>query len=619
MADEAYWIGAAPSSQSYLQQQKIIDVAKKSGAQGIHPGYGFLSENSDFANLCEQEGITFIGPPASAILSMGSKSESKEIMEPSGVPIVKGYHGENQDPSFLLDQARDIGFPVLIKAVKGGGGKGMRVVMQEKDFMENLEMAKGESRKHFSDDRVLIEKYVQRPRHVEVQVFADKYGNAVYLFERDCSLQRRHQKIIEEAPAPGLSPELRKELGEAAVRAALAVGYVGAGTVEFIMDTTTHEFFFMEMNTRLQVEHPVTEMVTNTDLVEWQLLVASGYELPATQDEIQLRGHSFEARIYAENPDSNFLPGSGPLSYLRTPAEAHDVRVETGVREKDEVSIHYDPMIAKLVVWGADRSQALNKLRTELGNYTIAGLPTNINFLQACAGHPEFAAANITTDFIDDHKSVLLRAADTETAVPNDVFAKAVAAIMHAKTLAARTNDSPWDGLQHFRLNSHHVENITLLAHGVEHTVNVECLPGDRYTLTLPNGTTMAVEDIRTSGDGSDESFIDVTIDGHRSRCNAALLDHDVHVFTEGNHFTFSQPRESYEMADSGADDPDKVAAPMTGTVVKVMVTPGQEVKEGDTLLVMEAMKMEVRLRRVTQLARGPVSDTRVSSSLFFI
>ncbi|KAG2462401.1 MCCA carboxylase, partial [Polypterus senegalus] len=368
MADEAYHIGPAASQQSYLSMEKIMEIAKKSIAQAIHPGYGFLSENTEFAELCKQEGIIFIGPPSSAIRDMGIKSTSKHIMAAAGVPIIEGYHGDDQSDQKLKEEAKRIGYPVMIKAVRGGGGKGMRIARTEADFLDQLESARREARKSFNDDAMLVEKFVENPRHVEVQVFGDQHGNAVYLFERDCSVQRRHQKIIEEAPGPGIKPEVRRRLGEAAVKAAKAVKYVGAGTVEFIMDAD-HNFYFMEMNTRLQVEHPVTEMITGTDLVEWQLRIAAGEKLPLSQEEISLNGHSFEARIYAEDPSNDFLPGAGPLLHLSTPEPNDFIRIETGVREGDEVSVHYDPMIAKLVVWGEDRSAALQKLRYCLRQY----------------------------------------------------------------------------------------------------------------------------------------------------------------------------------------------------------------------------------------------------------
>uniref|UniRef100_A0A452QY67 Methylcrotonyl-CoA carboxylase subunit 1 n=1 Tax=Ursus americanus TaxID=9643 RepID=A0A452QY67_URSAM len=403
MADEAYSIGPAPSQQSYLSMEKIIQVAKISAAQAIHPGYGFLSENTEFAELCKQEGILFIGPPSSAIKDMGIKSTSKSIMAAAGVPVVEGYHGEDQSDQCLREQAGRIGYPVMIKAVRGGGGKGMRIVRSEEEFQEQLESARREAKKSFNDDAMLIEKFVDTPRHVEVQVFGDYHGNAVYLFERDCSVQRRHQKIIEEAPGPGIKPEIRKKLGEAAVRAAKAVNYVGAGTVEFIMDSK-HNFFFMEMNTRLQVEHPVTEMITGTDLVEWQLRIAAGEKIPLSQEEISLQGHAFEARIYAEDPDNNFMPGAGPLVHLSTPQADLCTRIETGVRQGDEVSVHYDPMIAKLVVWAADRQAALTKLRYSLRQYNVR---LSSSLLCVCTTSLSFIYGWTLRllPYLDDHKT----------------------------------------------------------------------------------------------------------------------------------------------------------------------------------------------------------------------
>ncbi|KAJ2553330.1 Methylcrotonoyl-CoA carboxylase subunit alpha, mitochondrial, partial [Coemansia sp. RSA 1836] len=366
LADEAYLIGPAAAADSYLRADTILDVARRAGAQAIHPGYGFLSENAGFSEQLAAEGVTFIGPPGAAMRAMGSKSESKRIMQAAGVPVVPGYHGDNQDAAFLQERAQEIGYPVLIKAVMGGGGKGMRIVHSPDEFAMMLASSRREAAKAFGDDKVLVEKYLATPRHVEVQVFADTLGNAVHLFERDCSVQRRHQKIIEEAPAPDLLPEVRRQLGEKAVAAAKAVQYVGAGTVEFIMDQATQQFYFMEMNTRLQVEHPVTEMVTGTDLVQWQLEVAAGNRLPQLQGDIACTGHAFEARIYAENPDAGFLPDTGRLVHVATPQPSADVRVETGVQAGDAISVHYDPMIAKLVVRGRDRAAALRVLRAAL-------------------------------------------------------------------------------------------------------------------------------------------------------------------------------------------------------------------------------------------------------------
>ncbi|CAG0913284.1 unnamed protein product [Notodromas monacha] len=496
MADEAFHIGPPPALQSYLRQNSILDVAKRSGAQAIHPGYGFLSENATFADLCQQEGIVFIGPPPSAIRDMGIKSlplskvsghfkdvwadfisdpqmretpfeissKAKAIMIAANVPVVPGYHGDGQSLEELRLEADKIGFPVMIKAVLGGGGKGMRIAKTGDDFDEAVESARREAKQAFNDDALLLERYVQRPRHVEVQVFADAHGNAVYLFERDCSVQRRHQKVIEEAPGPGLTPEDRKAIGEAAVRAALAVGYRGAGTVEFIMIPETREFFFMEMNTRLQVEHPVSEMITGTDLVEWQIRVAGNETLPLAQEDIKLNGHAFEARIYAEDTDANFMPAPGKLEHLDVSGIArlfggdvgpNSVRVETGVREKDEVSIYYDPMIAKLVTWGPDRQTALAKLTQSLAEFHVAGLPTNVNFLLRLAKHEAFKAGDVSTYFIDEHKDDVLPAKPTAplTAVVKGVVGifLRVAAEEVEKSRRSEDKFSPWAAGDSFR------------------------------------------------------------------------------------------------------------------------------------------------------------------------
>eukprot|EP00658_Telonema_sp_P-2_P029312 TRINITY_DN2230_c0_g1_i4.p1 TRINITY_DN2230_c0_g1~~TRINITY_DN2230_c0_g1_i4.p1 ORF type:complete len:505 (-),score=131.57 TRINITY_DN2230_c0_g1_i4:163-1677(-) len=416
MADEAYRIGPASSSESYLRGDKIIQVAQQSGAQAIHPGYGFLSENSEFALACKEAGVEFVGPPAAAIETMGSKSESKTVMEAAGVPCTPGYHNTaDLSPETLRTEAEKIGYPVMLKAVMGGGGKGMRIVHTAQDFDSQLESATREALNAFGDDQFIVEKFVEQPRHVEVQVFGDKFGNYVYLFERDCTTQRRHQKIIEEAPGPNISDDLRKQLGEAAVSAARAVDYVGAGTVEFIMDKSG-EFYFMEMNTRLQVEHPVTEMITGQDLVEWQLKVAAGNELPKSQDQLQINGHSAEARIYAENPQQNFMPATGKLHHLVPPedGEGTGVRVESGVLQGDTVSMWYDPMICKLVVWAPTRDLALKKLNDNLANYHVAGVPTNISFLRELAQHSAFVNfQDVDTSFIEKHYDELVKPPET--------------------------------------------------------------------------------------------------------------------------------------------------------------------------------------------------------------
>src|SRR5512140_4404 len=406
LADEAVAIGPAAARESYLVAERILEAARATGAQAIHPGYGFLSENADFAEACERAGMTFIGPPASAIRAMGSKSAAKALMEKAEVPLTPGYHGDNQDPAFLAREAGRIGYPVLIKASAGGGGKGMRRVDAPADFDAALASCRREARQAFGDDRVLVERYVLRPRHVELQVFGDRHGGCVHLFERDCSVQRRHQKVLEEAPAPGMTPERRAAMGAAAVEAARAVGYVGAGTVEFIVDPSG-AFFFMEMNTRLQVEHPVTEMITGLDLVEWQLRVAAGEPLPLRQEQVQLDGHAIEARVYAEDPDKGFLPSTGKLVHLAAPEASYHVRLDSGVDEGDEITPFSDPMIAKLVVWDRTRALALARMRAALAQVRIVGVQNNVEFLSRLVASPAFAAADLDTALIDREREFL--------------------------------------------------------------------------------------------------------------------------------------------------------------------------------------------------------------------
>ncbi|XP_042315391.1 methylcrotonoyl-CoA carboxylase subunit alpha, mitochondrial [Sceloporus undulatus] len=597
MADEAYCIGPAPSQQSYLAMDKIMQVAKKSAAQAIHPGYGFLSENTEFAELCNQEGIVFIGPPSSAIRDMGIKSTSKAIMSAAGVPVVEGYHGEDQSDQCLEDQAKRIGYPVMIKAVRGGGGKGMRIALSDKVFREQLESARREAKKSFNDDAMLIEKFVDNPRHVEVQVFGDQHGNAVYLFERDCSVQRRHQKIIEEAPGPGITPEVRKKLGEAAVKAAKAVNYVGAGTVEFIMDSK-HNFYFMEMNTRLQVEHPVTEMITGTDLVEWQLKIAAGEKIPLTQEEILLKGHAFEARIYAEDPNNNFMPGAGPLLHLSTPPSDSCIRIETGVRQGDEVSIHYDPMIAKLVVWAEDRQAALRKLRYCLRQYNIVGLSTNVDFLLNLSGHPEFEAGNVHTNFIPQHYDELFpsKGAISKVSLCQAALGLILREKMVTDTFRLQSEDkfSPFASSNGRRINIPYVRNLTL--HDGENNVNMT------ITYNHDGSYDMQMQDqcLHVSGcvssDG-DSDYIKCSINGVVCKSKIVILDDAIHLFSLEGSERIGLPVPKYLSGASSAGDQGGAVAPMTGTIEKVFVKAGDKVQAGDPLVVMIAMKMEHTIR----------------------
>ncbi|KAG2178908.1 hypothetical protein INT43_001755 [Umbelopsis isabellina] len=613
LADEAYLIGPAASALSYLDTDKILSVAKSSGAQAIHPGYGFLSENADFADRVLQENLVFIGPPGSAMRSMGSKSESKFIMERAGVPVVPGYHGENQDPKFLMEQADKIGYPVLIKAVKGGGGKGMRIVNRPEEFLEMLESSKRESIKSFGDDKVLVEKYLVRPRHVEVQVFADHHGNTVHLFERDCSVQRRHQKVIEEAPAPGLSEAIRAELGKKAVAAAQAVDYVNAGTVEFIMDNIDKKFYFMEMNTRLQVEHPVTEMVTNTDLVRWQLEVAAGNVLPMKQKELKLTGHAFEARIYAENPNNNFLPDTGPLLHVNTPEVSQNVRLETGFIQGDEVSVHYDPMIAKLVVRGEDRNDALRVLKRALDTYNIVGLNTNISFIKTVAEHPEFIKGEVETGFIQQYEGDLLKKIAGADVDPTTLALAAQAIAVREKTgQAINPNDpfNPWATLQHpFRVNGGTSRTISLKAGSdqAEYEVILDSEPH-----AYPKLSNIRIVDAKTKKEvlqlKSDDPTIDengmliATLDGRRYKVNAVIEGDNVDVFEEHGRTTFTIPTPSYLTA-GAADAVGSVKTPMPCKISQVLVKPGDKVEKDAPLIILEAMKME-------HIIRSPFSGT---------
>jgi len=588
MADEAWRIGPPSPRESYLLQDRIIAAARSSGAGAIHPGYGFLSENAGFAEACAAAGLTFIGPPAGAIRAMGLKGAAKALMETAKVPVVPGYHGEDQDEARLAAEARRIGFPVLIKAVAGGGGKGMRRVDDAAEFAAALAGARREAAAAFGDDRVLIEKYLVKPRHVEIQVFADSHGNAVHLFERDCSLQRRHQKVVEEAPAPGMPASMRDSMGQAAVAAARAIGYVGAGTVEFIADVAEglrpDRFYFMEMNTRLQVEHPVTEMITGQDLVEWQLRVAAGERLPKLQAELAIDGHAFEARIYAEDPAKGFLPSIGRLSRLRPPAEGPHVRVDTGVVEGDEVTPHYDPMIAKLVVWDRDRPAALRRLAQALDDYEIAGLATNRAFLRAVAGHAAFAAGDVDTGFIERHKADLIPAA----AAPSDA-ALAVAALETLRRWRARSitaeADDPWCVVDGWRLNEDGHADFVFLRGEERHAVSAH-FRRHGIELALPGGRAVA------AAEPVGPSRLAVVLGERRFHAGIAEEDGRLTVMLPGETaiFTLFDPL-AVEAADAEAGD--SILSPMPGKVIQMLVTPGQTVEKGQPLAILEAMKME--------------------------
>jgi 3-methylcrotonyl-CoA carboxylase alpha subunit len=597
MADEAIYIGAAPPRQSYLLGERILEACQQTGAEAVHPGYGFLSENAGFSHLCKQNDIVFIGPPEAAIRAMGSKSAAKDIMGNAGVPLLPGYHGEDQSPELLRQAADEMGFPVLLKAVAGGGGKGMRQVWKPEHFDEALAAAKREAAASFGNDDMLVEKYLARPRHVEFQVFCDQHQNAVYLFERDCSVQRRHQKIIEEAPAPGMTDSLRKEMGEAAVQAARAIDYEGAGTVEFLLDEDG-SFYFMEMNTRLQVEHPVTEMITGQDLVEWQLRVASGERLPLRQQDLDINGHAFEARIYAEDPDNDFLPATGMLRYLSPPAENRHVRVDTGVLQGDEVSVYYDPMIAKLVVWDENRKRALTRLSKALSEYRISGLKTNISFLYNLANHPAFMAAELNTAFIGTHHDSLFHSTE-EDRIQDLPLASLYLLLRLEQRSRARAESadpfSPWNAGNAWRLNASGLHTGGIVINGRDYDVPVEEIGSEdnrRFRITVGEKSVIAAGELR-----GNELYAD--IDGYRRRVVVVPHDDQFTLFTDQGALQFSLRKPDYGDADAGSGA-DAFAAPMNGVIVKCLVEPGIAVAKGQPVIIMEAMKMEHTLSAPT-------------------
>ncbi len=588
--DEAVHVGGNAPRDSYLQWQRIIDAALATGAQAIHPGYGFLSENEDFANACAQSGLVFIGPPASAIAAMGSKSAAKTLMEKAGVPLVPGYHGDNNEPAFLANEAARMGYPVLIKASAGGGGKGMRRVYRPADFIESLASCQREAQSSFGNSHVLVERYVTRPRHIEIQVFGDTQGQCVYLFERDCSVQRRHQKVLEEAPAPGMSAERRAEMGAAAVAAAKAVGYVGAGTVEFIAEPSDDgdlRFYFMEMNTRLQVEHPVTEAITGLDLVEWQLRVASGQPLPLRQDQLQMRGHAIEARICAENPDANFLPATGTLNVARWPQhvsfERSDElpRVDSGVREGNAISPHYDSMIAKLIVWGEDRAQALARLAAALDATHIMGLNTNVAFLRRVVASHAFATADLDTALIERERPALFEAAP----LPDEIAAAGVAAhlLAHEATLE---NADPWSRRDGWRLHGGAHRRLSLDRAGTLLTPTLVRLHDGATVLQL-GGQRWPL----TSTPLGDDRF-DVHLGSQRLTLSVYAHGERFAVFAAQGSAVLSDYDPIAHAAD-GATEGGRLTAPMPGKVVSFLAKAGDKVQRGQALAVMEAMKME--------------------------
>jgi 3-methylcrotonyl-CoA carboxylase alpha subunit len=587
--DEAVHIGASAPRESYLRWERILEAAKATGAQAIHPGYGFLSENEEFADACAKAGLVFIGPPASAIAAMGSKSAAKSLMEKAGVPLVPGYHGKDNDPALLAREAARIGYPVLIKASAGGGGKGMRRVDKAEDFAASLASCQREAKASFGDDHVLVERYVTRPRHIEIQVFADTQGQCVYLFERDCSVQRRHQKVLEEAPAPGMSEARRRQMGEAAVAAAQAVGYVGAGTVEFVaeeLDDGDLKAYFMEMNTRLQVEHPVTEAITGLDLVEWQLRVAAGQPLPLSQAQLSMRGHAIEARICAENPDANFLPATGTMRFARWPAHVSfersddQPRIDRGFDEGDEISPHYDSMVAKLIVWGENRAQALARLDAALRETQIVGLSTNVAFLRRVVASDSFAKADLDTALIERERKALFEQP------PLALECAAAGVVAREMALEAALQDAdPWSARDGWRMFGGATRSFDLDVAGTRHAVTLHRLHDGATTLRVGQQswpfTTRAL--------GAERH--DVTLGDRRWT---------LAVYAEGERITVFAPEGTLALhevdalahAGEGAAE-GRLTAPMPGKVVAFHAKAGDAVKAGQALAVMEAMKME--------------------------
>jgi len=581
MADEAYRLGPAPVAESYLRVDKIIEAIQLSGAQAVHPGYGFLSENPDFVDELDKIGVRFIGPSADAIRAMGLKDAAKVLMEKANVPVVPGYHGEEQDPDFLAAEADKITYPVLIKARAGGGGKGMRRVDDPAEFKSAFESASREGQSSFGDGRVLIEKYITTPRHIEIQVFGDDHGNAVHLFERDCSLQRRHQKVIEEAPAPGMTDEMRKAMGDAAVTAAKAIGYSGAGTIEFIVDAANglnpNGFYFMEMNTRLQVEHPVTEMITGQDLVAWQLRVASGETLPKSQEQLSINGWAFEARLYAEDVPKGFLPATGTLEHLELPSDI--ARIDSGVTSGDVISPFYDPMIAKITVHGASRSEALNGLAAALGKSEIAGSVTNREFLGALCAHEGFAQGEVDTGLIERDLDQLVA---TKNPVPTVV---AAAALIGLDMASSAVSGDPWDQLAGWRAWPGETDSIELEYEGETLDVTVGIGNAQNYQVSFA-GQTTDVELLE-----ADVSSLSLRSDGQLHQFDFFSNQNSITIFTGAQTFAFD--RIKLTLAGEGEQSGDAVHSPMPGSVVALNAKAGDKVSAGDKLVVVEAMKME--------------------------
>ncbi len=601
LADEAHPIGGPRPQDSYLRGDAIIEVALRSGAQAIHPGYGFLSENADFADAVEAAGLVFIGPRAASMRKMGSKAGAKDLMQAAGVPVVPGYTGEDQSPAVLAREAARIGFPLMIKAAHGGGGKGMRIVRSQDEFAASLESCQREAANAFGRDRVLLERYVESPRHIEIQVFGDSHGNAIHLNERECSAQRRYQKVLEESPSPFLTPELRAAMGAAAVQAARAIDYANAGTVEFIV-APSGEFFFMEINTRLQVEHPVTEMTTGLDLVEWQLRIAAGEALPLAQDDVPQAGHAIEVRLYAEDPEAGFLPGSGRLERLRLPAPSAHVRIDSGVVEGDVVTIFYDPMIAKLIVHGADRGEALSRMREALAQCDVAGPKSNIAFLERLVRHPAIVEGSIDTGYLDRHLDEFVPQAGD--AMPAGALAAACTAQLLLQEracaeAAAASGDpgSPWARADGWRLGHAGKRQLAFLVRGERLLASAQGADGEYRIAPAPDARTDHAAPVAVSGARLSGGVLEARFDGTGRRF-LVHADPGRLVVHDGERRTPFEPVQVYRRdSDTSAAQDDRVRAPMPGRVVVVRIREGDKVVAGQELVVVEAMKMELALK----------------------
>lgn len=586
LADEAIYIGESPASQSYLQADRIIQAALKTGAQAIHPGYGFLSENDQFAEACGKNNIKFIGPPVAAILAMGLKATSKALMEKAGVPLTPGYHGSNQDAVFLKQQADQIGYPVLIKASAGGGGKGMRLVERSTEFDSLLNSCKSEAKSSFGNDDVLIERYVTQPRHIEVQIFGDQHGNYVHLFERDCSVQRRHQKVLEEAPAPKMQQAKLEAMRQAAIDAARAVNYEGAGTVEFIVEQDGTAYF-MEMNTRLQVEHPVTEMITGQDLVEWQLRVAYGEKLPKLQHQLSIHGHALEARVYAEEPEKGFLPAIGKINYLHYPTQNQHVRVDSGIVEGDEITTFYDPMIAKLIVWGENREEALVQMHHALSEFHVEGLGNNIAFLDRLIATESFAQAKLDTDLIQREDKFLFQ---QQTEIPPKLIVSAALIEFLTRCSKNKTANNPvWQSAPLWRSNVTTSYPIKFKLHDQE--ISVLIRRDNQGFQAEFNGQQFAIQ-----AQLSHKNSVVINLQDEREKFAFSQNAQSLTLFKNGKTYPFQYIQQQYAVDDSQGAEAN-LKAPMPGVVTQVLVSANQHVKKDQILLTLEAMKMEYAIR----------------------